>query len=107
MEKAMAVQSDVEIVIDEKINKKTDPPKKYHVIFLNDDKTPIDWVIEILIEIFRHSEIAAQDLTLKIHNEGSAIVGTYHYEIAEQKLFETVKLSRDQGFPLMAKMEEE
>jgi ATP-dependent Clp protease adaptor protein ClpS len=107
MEKAMTVQSDVEIVIDEKINKKTEPPKKYHVILLNDDKTPIDWVIEILIEIFRHSESAAQDLTLKIHHEGSAIVGTYYYEIAEQKLFETVKLSRDQGFPLMAKMEEE
>jgi ATP-dependent Clp protease adaptor protein ClpS len=107
MEKVMTTQTDVEIVIDEKISKKIEPPKKFHVIFLNDNKTPIDWVIEILIEIFRHNELTAQDLTLKIHNEGSAIVGTYHYEIAEQKLYETIKLSRDQGFPLMAKLEEE
>lgn len=96
-----------EIVIDEKITKKIDLPSRYNVIFINDDQTPIDWVIELLIEIFRHKETSAQELTLKIHNEGSAIVGIYHYEIAEQKLYETVKLSRDQGFPLMAKMEEE
>jgi ATP-dependent Clp protease adaptor protein ClpS len=103
----MSTQTEIDVVIDEKISKKVEPPKKYHVILLNDDKTPIDWVIDILIEIFRHSENAAQELTLKIHNEGSAVVGTYNYEIAEQKLFETVKLSRDQGFPLLAKLEEE
>jgi ATP-dependent Clp protease adaptor protein ClpS len=103
----MTTHTDVDVVINEKISKKTEPPKKYHVIFINDDKTPIDWVIELLIEIFRHNELTAQNLTLKIHEEGSAIVGTYYYEIAEQKLFETVKLSRDQGFPLMVKVEEE
>lgn len=103
----MTVQSEVEIVIDEKINKSLEPPKKYHVIFLNDNKTPIDWVIDLLVEIFKHSEQVAQELTLKVHNEGSAIVGTYYYEVAEQKLFETIKLSRDQGFPLSAKLEEE
>jgi ATP-dependent Clp protease adaptor protein ClpS len=103
----MSTQSDVEIVIDEKINKNLEPPKKFHVIFLNDNKTPIDWVIDLLIEIFKHNEETAQELTLKIHNEGSAIVGTYYYEVAEQKLFETIKLSRDQGFPLAVKLEEE
>ena len=103
----MSVQTEIDVVIDEKISKKVEPPKKFHVILLNDDKTPIDWVVEILIEIFRHSEYTAQELTLKIHEEGSAVVGTYNYEIAEQKLFETVKLSRDQGFPLSAKLEEE
>jgi ATP-dependent Clp protease adaptor protein ClpS len=103
----MSTQTEIDIVIDEKISKKIEPPKKYHVILLNDDKTPIDWVIDILIEIFKHNEHVAQEIALKIHNEGSAIVGTYNYEIAEQKLFETVKLSRDQGFPLSAKLEEE
>jgi ATP-dependent Clp protease adaptor protein ClpS len=105
----MSTQNEIEIdvVIDEKINKETASPKKYHVILMNDNKTPINWVIDILVELFRHSEAVAQDLTLKIHNEGSAIVGTYYYEIAEQKLYETIKLSRDQGFPLMAKLEEE
>lgn len=100
-------QTEIDIVIDEKINKEVEPPKKFHVVFLNDDKTPMDWVIDLLIGIFRHTEESAQDLTLKIHNEGSAIVGSYFYEIAEQKMFETIKLSRDQGFPLMVKLKEE
>lgn len=101
----MTTQED--IVIDEKISKKSEPPRKYNIIFLNDDKTPIDWVVDLLVEIFNHNELSSQELAIKIHNEGSAVVGTYYYEIAEQKWYETIKLSRDQGFPLMAKMEEE
>jgi len=46
-------------------------------------------------------------LTLKIHNEGSAVVGVYNFEIAEQKSIETVTLSRNHGFPLQIKLEEE
>lgn len=101
------MSTDIEINIDEKIKKKIKEPSKYHVVFFNDDTTPIDWVIEVLTSIFRYTNHLAEELTLKIHNEGSAIVGTYSHEIAEQKAIETVNQSRAHGFSLQVKVEEE
>lgn len=95
-----------DVVIDEKIEKLTEEPNKYNVIFLNDDLTPIEWVIEVLKTVFKHSDQDAEALTMKIHNEGSAIAGTYAYEIAEQKALEVTSRSRDQGFPLQVKVDE-
>ena len=100
------MSTDTEVVINEKIKKEILEPKKYNVIMLNDNQTPIDWVIEILIKIFKHSYESAESLTLTVHNEGSAVVGTYLYEIAEQKAIETTNLSRNNGFPLAVKLEE-
>lgn len=97
---------DTDVVIDEKIKKETFEPSKYNVIMLNDNFTPIDWVIEVLKTIFKHSAENAENLTLTIHNEGSAVVGTYYYEVAEQKAIETTNLSRQNGFPLALKIEE-
>lgn len=97
-------QNDIEI--DEKIKQTNDKPKQFNVIMLNDDFTPMDWVISILKEIFKHSDSSSEVLTMTIHNEGSAVVGTYSYEIAEMKAMETVNLSRSNGFPLQVKLGE-
>lgn len=103
--------SDVDILedikIDEKIDKDIHEPKKYKVIMLNDDKTPMDWVVEILTVIFKHSQETAEKITMTIHNDGSGLVGVYTYEIAEQKVTEAVTSSRENGFPLVIKMEAE
>jgi ATP-dependent Clp protease adaptor protein ClpS len=101
------MSSDIDVVIDEKISVNTDEPSNYKVIFLNDDTTPIDFVVEVLKIIFKHSTDTAKDLTMKIHNEGSSVVGVYSYEIAETKAIETVNLSRSNGFQLQVKMEKE
>lgn len=98
---------DQEVKIDEKIKITISEPKKYKVLFLNDDKTPIEFVIEILMSIFKHSEETSRDLTLKIHNEGSAVVGIYVYEIAEQKGVEATQAARSAGFPLQIKIDQE
>lgn len=82
-------------------------PSKYKVIVLNDDKTPIDFVIAMLMRVFKHGPASAESLTMKIHNEGSAVAGIYSYEIAEQKTFEATSLARDHGFPLVVKAEPE
>lgn len=82
------------------------PPNKWNVVFLNDDVTPMELVIEILTEIFHHTAEAAEKLTLEIHNSGHAVVGTYIYEIAEQKGLEATAIARDAGFPLQIKVEE-
>jgi len=101
------MSTDVDIQIDEKIKKEITEPTKYKVVMLNDDATPIDWVIEILKTIFKHSNETAERLTLTIHTEGSGIAGIYTYEIAEQKSVEATIASRDKGFPLQIRLEKE
>src|SRR5210317_502652 len=96
-----------DIKIDEKITQKIGLPPKYKVIILNDDATPMDLVIGILVEVFKHSEETAKKLTLTIHTEGSAVAGIYTYEVAEQKSVESVNLSREHGFPLSFRLEQE
>lgn len=97
----------IDVQIDEKIKQVIAEPKRYKVVFLNDDKTPIEFVIELLVSLFRHSEETAKDITLTVHNEGSAVAGTYTYEIAEQKTIESTALSRQHGFPLQIRIEQE
>ena len=86
---------------------KIQEPVKYKVVVYNDDKTPVDFVVAMLIKVFRHSEGTALDLTMNIHNEGSAVAGLYPYEIAEQKGVEATSLARQHGHPLVIKVETE
>ena len=97
----------VDVVLDEKISIDLKEPKKYKVIFLNDDSTPMEFVIEVLTKIFKHNVETATNLTMKIHEEGSGIVGIYTHEIAEMKATETMNLARNHGFQLVLKLEEE
>ena len=75
-------------------------PKRYNVIFVNDDYTPMDFVIQLLVEIFNKNIDQAQEITMAIHNEGSAVVGTYSREVAEQKTHEAVLACQHSGHPL-------
>ena len=99
--------TETDIVIDEKIDEIVLEPPRYKVVLLNDDTTPMEWVIEVLVSIFKHSETTAKEITLAIHNEGSGLAGIYSYEIAEQRSLEAVSASRERGFPLQLKLEEE
>ncbi len=101
----MTVESDVKI--DEKVKQTIQEPKHWKVILLNDDYTPMDFVIQVLQEIFKHSQETATNITMQIHNEGSGIAGVYSFEIAEVKAVEATTLARSNGFPLQVKMEEE
>lgn len=82
-------------------------PSKYKVMVLNDDYTPMDFVVAMFMEIFKHNESAAINLTVKIHNEGSAVAGIYTYEVAEQKGIDATNLARECGHPLQIKVEAE
>ena len=89
---------DVEIY--KEIEQKIIALDQYKVIFLNDNATPMGFVAEMLVQIFKYSYPVAHDVTMKIHEEASAIVGAYSWEIAEHKRVEVTNLSRSQGFPL-------
>ena len=96
-----------DIQIDEVVKKKAEEPLRYKVVLLNDDQTPVEWVIKVLTDIFKHTNDTAEKITLTIHNEGSGVAGIYTYEIAEQKTIEATTESRNHGFPLQIKLEEE
>lgn len=96
-----------DIKIDEKIKIKAQEPKRWKVIFLNDETTPIDFVISVLIEVFKHSNDTAKNVTMQVHETGSGIAGIYSFEIAEAKAVETTNLARSSGHPLQIKLEEE
>lgn len=86
---------------------KTREPKKYKVVFFNDNVTPIEFVIALLMKVFKHSQEVSYELTMKIHNEGSAVAGIYPHEIAEQKVSEATSLAQANKYPLKIKMEQE
>ena len=96
-----------DVQIDEKIKIKATEPKRWKVILLNDDATPMNFVIEILVEIFKHTADSANDVTLQVHETGSGIAGVYSFEIAEAKAVEATNQARANGHPLQLKLEEE
>ena len=96
-----------DVQLDEKIKQKVSEPKRWKVLLLNDDLTPMDFVISLLTEIFKHTQERAKEITIEVHNEGSGIAGVYSFEIAEAKAVESTNLARSNGFPLQVKMEEE
>lgn len=96
-----------DIQLDEKIKIRATEPKRWKVIILNDDATPMDFVIAVLVEIFKHSQDTAKDIMLQVHETGSGIAGVYSFEIAEAKAVETTNLARTNGHPLQIKLEEE
>lgn len=82
-------------------------PGLYKVVLVNDDSTPMDFVIALLIHTFKHDEKRAKEITLQVHEEGAGVAGIYTYEIAEQKGVEGTMLARQNGWPLAIRVEEE
>ncbi len=81
-------------------------PKKYQVYLLNDDYTSMDFVIDILMGVFRKTYSDAHKIMLQVHQNGRGLCGIYSYEIAETKIHQVSSLARESGFPLKAVMEE-
>lgn len=82
-------------------------PPMYRVVYLNDNQTTIEFVIETLINYFDYTPETAERITVDIHHEGSAVVAVLPYEIAEQKGVEVTMLARQQSYPLQIKLEPE
>lgn len=80
-------------------------PPQYCVVYINDEVTTREFVIETLKSIFHYDEGAADALTTKVHEEGSAVVAVLPFEMAEQKGIEVTMLARAHGFPLQVKIE--
>ncbi len=80
-------------------------PPLYKVILLNDDFTPMDFVIEILMDFFAMPEQKATQVMLQIHTQGVGVCGTYSKDVAETKVYIVNEYSRSHQHPLLCSME--
>ncbi len=81
------------------------PPPFYQVVLLNDDFTPMDFVIEILSEVFGKNLDVATQIMLKIHTEGRGVCGIFAYDIANTKMDEVLKRAQAAEYPLQCVLE--
>lgn len=82
-------------------------PPMFRVVYLNDNTTSMEFVVESLVEYFEYTPETAEQITIDIHEEGSACVAVLPYEIAEQKGVEVTVSARSQNYPLQIKLEPE
>lgn len=81
------------------------PPSMYKVILLNDDFTPMDFVVHILVKFFSKTETEAADIMLQVHQQGSGVAGIFTHEVAETKVYLVNDYSRKNRHPLKCIME--
>ena len=86
---------------------KLQKPRKFKVVFMNDNYTPVDFVAELLREVFQKSPDDAMAITMAVHKQGKGVAGVYTREIAETKAQKSVAISRKSGYPLLIETEPE
>ncbi len=94
-----------ETAIKPKVNLKA--PSMFKVIYVNDNKTTMEFVVDSVVDHFNYAPSTAEKIANTVHTEGSAIVAVLPFEIAEQKGIEVTIEARSQGFPLQVKIEKE
>ena len=98
-------RDDYEVVVEEAQPKLKRPPL-YRVILINDDFTPMEFVVEVLQSIFSMERPKATRVMLEVHTKGKGICGVYDYEIAETKVAQVMSISQQQQHPLLCTTEE-
>lgn len=84
---------------------KLKPPRRYQVVLINDDFTPMEFVVEVLQEFFAMDLEKANSVMLQVHRNGKGICGVYSREVAEMKVHQVNRYSRESGHPLMCQLE--
>jgi ATP-dependent Clp protease adaptor protein ClpS len=100
-------RGDEESGVGVKAKPKTKRPSLYKVLMLNDDYTPMEFVVYVLQRFFNMSQGRAVDIMLTVHNKGVAVVGVYPFEIAETKVTQVMDCARSNQHPLQCTMEKE
>jgi ATP-dependent Clp protease adaptor protein ClpS len=90
-----------------KTRTKTKRPSLYKVLMLNDDYTPMEFVVYVLQRFFGMDHTRAVDVMLTVHNKGVAVVGVYPYEVAETKVMQVMDCARSNQHPLQCTLEKE
>ena len=101
----MSIDNDNNLLIKEKV--KVQKPSMYAVIMLNDDYTPMEFVVMVLKKFFGHNNESAQRIMLHVHQKGIGVCGIYTYEIAESKAQQVMNFARKNEHPLQLQLEKE
>lgn len=89
----------------EETRQETRKPELYKVLLLNDDYTTMDFVIEVLENVFHKQPAEAHRIMMLVHTQGKGLCGVYPFDVAETKVATVVERARQHGFPLRATME--
>lgn len=92
--------------VKEKTKSIVKEPRQFNVVMHNDDFTTMDFVVEVLVDIFHKDEVTAQAIMLNVHKKGKAVVGKYPYDIASTKVSLALGRAKSQGFPFRMTVEE-
>lgn len=95
-----------DVVVQKKSKVKVTKPNKWQVILLNDNVTTVEFVVDLLCTVFRHSTESALVITNEVHNSGIGVAGVYEHDIAEAKAFEGAAKAKSSGYPLQIKLSE-
>lgn len=93
--------------IKERLRSRFNEPHLYHVTMFNDDFTTMDFVVDVLTQVFGKSNDEAQTLMLTVHQKGKAVVGTYSLDIAMTKVAIATQMARQNNFPLKFEIDRE
>ena len=92
-------------VVAERKAQRTEPPRMYQVVLLNDDYTPMEFVVMVLQEFFQRDLETATQIMLKIHHEGRGVCGVYTKDVAATKVESVLAAAKRSGHPLQCTME--
>ncbi len=92
--------------VKERTNSRIKEPRQFNVIMHNDDFTSMEFVVEVLVDIFHKDEVTAQAIMLNVHKKGQAVVGKYPYDIASTKVSTAISRAKSQGYPFRMTVEE-
>ena len=98
---------ELDLLLKTKLKAKTERPRLYKVILLNDDYTPRDFVVAVLKAVFRMTEGEALGVMLTAHRKGACVVAVYTQEVAETKARQATDMGMQAGFPLAFTTERE
>ncbi len=96
---------DLEGELDVEEKHETQRPRRFRVLLHNDDYTTMDFVVQVLVDLFNKSHTEATQIMLNVHYKGHGVCGTYTREVAETKAHQVIERARAAGFPLLATME--
>jgi ATP-dependent Clp protease adaptor protein ClpS len=91
----------------ERTRQETKKPELFKVLLVNDDYTTMDFVVQVLENVFHKQPAEAYRIMMAVHTQGKGLCGMYPHEVAETKVATVIELARENGFPLLAEMEPE
>jgi len=98
---------DEKVNIKEKVEIEIKEPNKYNVIIHNDDYTSMEFVVQVLVGVFKKQVVEATKIMFDVHKKGRGIAGIYSYDVGVTKIIQAMEMCEESGFPLKLTLEEE